>query len=99
MIKICTQYVVMSRNQNAGLSHSLRKDNSSFERVELFECLGTTVTDQNKIQEEIKSRLKSGNACYHSVENLLSSSLLLKDLKIKINITTVFPVLLYGCET
>jgi len=58
-----------------------------------------TLTDQNSIQEEIKSRLKSGNACYHSVQNLLSSSLLSKYLKIKIYRTIIWPVVLYGCET
>jgi len=47
--------------------------NRSFERVEEFKYLGAALTDQNFIQEEIKSRLKSGNACYHSVMNLLSS--------------------------
>jgi len=45
--------------------------NSSFERVEEFTYLGTTLTDQNSIQEEIKRRLKSGNVCYHSVHSLL----------------------------
>ena len=44
---------------------------------------GTTLTDKNSVQEEIKSRLKLGNACYHSVQNLLSSRLLSKNLKIK----------------
>jgi hypothetical protein len=53
----------------AGRSHSVKTDNSSFERVEEFKYLGTTVTNQNFIQKEIKSRLKSGNACYHSVQN------------------------------
>jgi len=51
------------------------------------------------MQEEIKSRLKSGNACYHSVQNLLSSSLLSKNLKIKIYRTIILPVVVYGCET
>jgi len=51
------------------------------------------------MQEEIKSRLKSGNACYHSVQNLLSSSLLSKNLNIKIYRTIILPVVLYGCET
>ena len=54
----------------------MRIDNSSIERVEEFKYLGTTLTYQNSIQEEIKSRLKSGNACYYSVQNLLSSRLL-----------------------
>jgi len=61
--------------------------------------LGTTLTNQNLIQEEIKSRLKSGNACYHSVQNLLSSSLLFINLKIKIFRTIILPVVLYVCET
>jgi ribosomal protein S2 len=55
-------------------------DNSSFARVEEFRYLGTTLTNQNSIQEKIKRRLKSGNACYHSVQNFLSPSLLLKNL-------------------
>ena len=74
--------MVMSRDQNAGRIQSERMDNSTLERVEEFKYLGTTLTDQNYVQEEIKSRLKPGNACYHSVQNLLSSSLL-SNLKIK----------------
>ena len=74
-------------------------DNSSIERVEEFKYLGTTLTNQNSIQEEIKSRLKLGNACYYSVQNLLSSRLLSQNLKIKVYITTMLPVVLYGCET
>ena len=73
-----TKYMVMSRDQNAGRNHSVRIDNSTFERVEEFKCLGTTLTNQNSILKEIKSRLRSGNACYHSVQNLLSSRLLSK---------------------
>ena len=67
--------------------------------MEEFKYLGTTLTNQNSIQQEIKSRLKLGNACYHSVQNLLSSSLLSKNLNIKIYRTIIFPVVLYGCET
>ena len=62
----------------------MKMDNSSFERVEEFKYLGKTLTNQNSIQKEIKSRLKSGNACYHSVQNLLSCSLLSKNIKIEI---------------
>ena len=79
--------------------HLSKIDNTSIQRVEEFKYLGTTLTDQNSIQEQIKSRLKLGNACYHSVQNLLSSSLLSKDLKIKIYRTITLPVVLYGCET
>jgi len=64
-----------------------------------FKYLEMTLTDQNSIQEEIKSRLKLGNACYHSVQNLLSSRLLSKNLTIKIYGTIILPVVLYGCET
>jgi len=64
-----------------------------------MEYLGTTLTNQNSIQKEIKSRLKSGNACYYSVQNLLSSRLLSKNLKIKIYRTIILPFVLYGCET
>jgi hypothetical protein len=73
--------------------------NKSFEREEHFKYLGTNLTNRNSIQEEIKSRLKSGNACYHSVQDLLSSSLLSKNTKIKIYRTISLPVVFYGCET
>jgi hypothetical protein len=74
-------------------------DNSSFERVEEFRYLGTTLTNQTPIQEEMKSRLKSGNACYHSVHSLLSSSLLSKNFKVQIYRTVILSVVLCGCET
>jgi hypothetical protein len=57
----------MSRDQNAGRSYNTKTDNSSFEMVKQFKYLGTFLTDQNSTQEEITSKLKSGNACYHSV--------------------------------
>ena len=76
--------MTVSRDQNAGRIHSMKMDNSPIERVEEFKYLGKTLTNQNSVQEEIKSRLKLGNACYYSVQILLSSSLLSKTLKIKI---------------
>jgi hypothetical protein len=79
-----TEYMVMSRAQNAERIHNIKTDNSSVERVEEFKYLGTTLKNQNSIQEEIKCRLKSGNACYHLVQNILSSSLLSQNIKIKI---------------
>ena len=70
------------------------------ETVEQIKYLATTPTNQNFIHEEIKSRLKSGNACYHSEQNLLSSSLLSKSVKIKtFRSIIILPVVLYGCET
>jgi hypothetical protein len=89
----------MSRDGNAGRGHSVMTDNSSIERVEEFKYLGKMLTDQNSIQEKIKSRLKLENASYHSVQNLLSSRLLSKNLKIKIYRTIILSVVLYGCET
>jgi len=91
--------MVMSRDQNSGRSHSIKMDNSSFERAEQFIYLGKTVTNQNFIQEEIKSRLKSENACYRSVQNRYSSSLLSRNLKIKTYRIIILPVVLYGCAT
>jgi hypothetical protein len=87
--------MVMFRDQDAGQSHNIQISNSSFERGVDFKYFGTTLSYQNSVQEEIKSRLKSGNACFRLVQNLLSSSLLSKNLKVKI----IFPVVLYGCET
>jgi len=79
-----TKYIIMSPVQNAGRSHSMKIDSSSIEMEKEFKYLVTTLTNKNSIQEEIKSRLKLGNACYYAVQNLLSSSLLSKKLKIKI---------------
>jgi len=59
-----TKYMVMSRDWNAGRGHSVKIYNNSIERVEEFKYLGTTLTDQNSIQEEIKNKLKLRNACY-----------------------------------
>jgi hypothetical protein len=77
----------------------LKIANRSFENVSQFKYLGTTLTNQNLFQEEIKRRLNSGNACYHSVQKLLSSRLLSRNLKIRIYKTIILPVVLYGCET
>jgi len=76
----------------------MKINNNSFGMVEVLKYLGTTITDQNSIKEEIKSRFKSGNACCHSVQNLLYSSLLYKNLKIKIYRNIILPVFLYSCE-
>jgi hypothetical protein len=73
-----TKYMLVSRDQNAGQNREIKIGNRSFENVSQFRYLGTTVTNPNLIQEEIKRRLNSGNACYHSVQKFLSSHLLLK---------------------
>ena len=66
--------------------------------IDTYMYIISTLTNQNSIQEEIKSRLKLSNACYYSVQNLFSSSLLSKNLKIKIHRTIILLVVLYGCE-
>jgi hypothetical protein len=65
----------------------------------IFKYLGTTLTDQNCMHKEIKSRLHLGNACYHLVQSLLSSCLLSRIVKVKLYKTVILPVVLYGCET
>jgi L-lysine 2,3-aminomutase len=74
--------MLLSRHRNAGQNHNLEIANTSFESVEKFKHLGTRVTNQNLIQKEIKSKLNSDNALYHSVQNRLSSRLLSKNVKI-----------------
>jgi len=94
-----TKYMVMSQYQNTGQTHNIKIVKSSLEMVEEFRYLGTTLTNQNSNQEEIKTRLKSGNTFYHSVQNLSSSCLLSKNTKIKIYRSVILHVVLYGCET
>ena len=67
--------------------------------MEEFKYLGTTLTNHNSIREEIKSRMKSENACYHLVQNLLSSSLLAKHIKIMVYRSIILLDVSYGCET
>jgi hypothetical protein len=94
-----TKYMLLSCHLTAGQNRDIKKANRSFENVSQFKYLGTTVTYQNLIQEEIKRSLNSGKACYHSVQNLLFSRLLSKNLKIRIHMTVILPMVLYGCET
>jgi hypothetical protein len=94
-----TRYILLSRHQNAGQNHNIKISNSSFKNVAHFKYLGTTVTNQNLIQEKIKWRLNSSNTCYDSVQNIVSSRLLSKKVKIRMYRTIIFPAVLYGCET
>jgi hypothetical protein len=86
-----TMHMFMFRHQNAGQNYNLLFANKPFESVVKFRYLRT-------IHEESKRRLNSGNICYHSVQTLLSSLLLFKNLQLKTCKTTILPVVLYGCE-
>jgi hypothetical protein len=88
----------MSHYQKAEQKHSIKVVNRSFEDVAKFKYLEATLIDQNCMNEEINSRLNSGNACYHSVQSLLSSHLLSRNVNVKIYKTIILPVVLYGCE-
>ncbi|KAJ4430651.1 hypothetical protein ANN_19241 [Periplaneta americana] len=90
---------VNSIDENIVRNGNIKIGDLSFEEVEKFKYLGATVTNINDTREEIKRRINMGNACYYSVEKLLSSSLLSKNLKVRIYKTIILPVLLYGCET
>jgi hypothetical protein len=87
--------MLLSHHQNAGQNHDIKIVNRCFENVTQFRYLGMTITNQNQIQEEIKRRLNLGN----SVQNLLSSCQLTKNIKIRICKTIILPVVLYECET
>jgi hypothetical protein len=76
----------------------MKTANISFENVSQFKYLGMTLKIKKWIQEEIKRRLNSGIACYHLVQNLPSSRLLSRNLKIRIHKTIILPLALYGRE-
>jgi hypothetical protein len=93
-----TRYMLMSLYQKAGQKHNTKTANRSFEDVAEFKYLGTRLTQQDCMHEEIKSRLNSRNACYHSVQSLLSSRLLSRNLKVKIYKTINLPVVCMGVK-
>jgi hypothetical protein len=92
-----TKYMLRPPYQKAGQIHCLNNANSSFEDMITLKYLGTTPTCQNFTHEEIKSRLNSGNACYHSVQSLSSSRQLSRNVKVDICKTIILIVVLYGC--
>jgi hypothetical protein len=92
-------YMLLSRHQNAGQNHDIKIGNSCFENVAQFRYLRTTITNRNLIEEEIKRRLNSGNACYRSVQDFSSSRLPSKNVRIRIYKIIILPVVLYACET
>jgi hypothetical protein len=94
-----TKYMLLSRHQNAEQNYNIKRANSCLENLAQLSYFGTTITDQNLIDEEIKRILNSCNAYYHSVKKLLSSRLLSKNKKIRIHKTILLPGVLYGCET
>jgi hypothetical protein len=95
-----SKHMTTYRDQNAGRSHNIKMDdNNSFEQVEKFKYLRKTLTHHNSIQEKIKRRLKSGNACYESVQNLLSSISRSRNIKIPMYKIIILPVVLHGCGT
>jgi hypothetical protein len=94
-----TKHMLLSHHQNAEQNHDIKVANRSIENVAQFKHLGTTITNQNLIQEEIKRRLNLSNACYLSVWNLFSPHPLSKNVKIRTYKIVIFPVVLYGCET
>ncbi|KAJ4442283.1 hypothetical protein ANN_12151 [Periplaneta americana] len=94
-----TKYMIMSRDQNIVRNGNIKIGNLSFQEAEKFKYLGATVTNINDTREEVKYRINMGNACYYSVEKILSSSLLSKNLKIRIYKTIILPVVLYGSKT
>ena len=91
----------MEMVQNRGMiaNEHIRIVSNSYERGKTFKYLGSLVTNKNAIREEIKCTLKVGNSCYYSVQTLLFSRLLSKNLKNKIYKTIVLPVVLYGYVT
>jgi hypothetical protein len=87
-----SKYMLLSHHQNLGQNRDTKIGDRFFENVSQFKYMDTTVADQNLIQGEIKRRLNSGNACYHS-------RLLSENLKIRTYKTIILPVVLYRCET
>ena len=94
-----TKYMEIGRHRGMIANAHIKIGSNSYEKVKIFKYLGSLFTNQNYIQEKIKCRLKAGYSCYYSVQTLLSSRVLSKNLKIKIYKTIILLVVLYGRET
>ena len=89
----------IGRHRGVIANENIKMGSNSYEKVKTFKYLNSLLTNQNSIQEEIKCRLKADNSCYYLVKTHMSSTLLSKNLKIKIYETIILPFVLYGCET
>jgi hypothetical protein len=93
-----TKYMTIPRDKYARQNHKVNLGDMSFEMLERFRYLGTTLTKQNSIHEDVKNIIKSANVWYNSAQNPLPSSLLSENINVKIYRTVLLPVVLYGCE-
>ena len=91
--------MITSRHRTVVQNQNIVIGKITFENVEKFKFLGVTITNTKDIREEIKRRINMGNACYYSLEQMLSSRLLSKKLKVNTYKIIILPVVLYGCET
>jgi hypothetical protein len=94
-----TKYMLLSHHQKAGQIRYIKIASTSFENVAQCKCLLTTALNQSFIQDEILEGWNSGNAYYRSIQNLLFSRVVSKNVKMKIYTTLILSVVLYGCET
>jgi MarR-like DNA-binding transcriptional regulator SgrR of sgrS sRNA len=92
-------YRLLTRHQNIGQNRDIKIASRSFENLSHFKYFGMTVSNKSLTHKEIKKRLISDKACYHSVQRFSSSHLLFRSVKIVIQKTIILPVVLYGCET
>jgi len=93
-----TKYMITKRKTGNEGNKNIRIRNEVIEKVNKFKYLEAYVTSKNEVTEEIKSRLVSRNACFYSVQKLLTSRLISRKLKLKIYRTVILPVIFYGCE-
>ena len=79
--------------------NKLEIDNMSFESVQSFKYLGSTVNQNNTIEEEIKERLIAGNKTFYANQKMFQNRLLSKKSNLKLYWTLIRPIVTYACET